>query len=111
VTLEELYDPAMTAQTQEEADAHLERIVAHLSTLPDAPVDEAQLLELARGNLGYWSGYYSAEVAARVEQLYGAIHPYLGPMSLRRALTPEDILRTGQRLGEEIREEEERRGG
>lgn len=90
MTWNELYDPAMTAETEEEAKAHLARIMAYLRANLTAPPDEDDLRAIVRRNLGYWAGYYALDIAARVERLYGAVHPLLGPVAERRALFPSD---------------------
>lgn len=44
-------------------------------------------------NLGYTAGWYSEETRERVERLYGAVHPVLGPVS--RHLTIDKIMELG----------------
>jgi len=63
--------------------------------------EEAEKRE--RSNLGYWSGYYSTEIQARVERLFGAVHPVFGSTTSTRQLTPEETIKIGQQMGEKVR--------
>jgi hypothetical protein len=55
-----------------------------------------------RLNIGYWSGYYDRQTMAKVRELYGFGHPFIGPDD-----TPEQILEKGEVLGRQIRYESE----
>lgn len=93
VTYGEKYGPAMEVKTKAEAEAYFNECVAHTMRVdPAIPIEEAQRIE--RLNIGYWSGYCSRDVMARVEELYGFGHPFI-----RLTDTPEDVLRKGMELG------------
>lgn len=90
-TYGEKYDPAMEVATQEEAQAYFELCVQHTMSFGKTR-DEAERCE--RLNIGYWSGYYSRDTMAKIRELYGFCHPFIGPDD-----TPEQILEKGKVLG------------
>jgi hypothetical protein len=55
-------------------------------------------------NIGYWSGYYSADTALRIQEIFKTSHPIFG----RRIPTADEALRRGMELGENAKRE--RRG-
>lgn len=81
------YGPAMEIETQEEADAYLEKLV--LMVAPGTPREEA--IKIEKSNLGYYAGYYDYNVRERVERLFRCKHPVFGaiaengPPSLKQA--------------------------
>lgn len=98
-TIGDVYGPAMAAQTQEEADAMLERIVARL-TGPGGVVSRDEALAGARRSLGYYAGYYDDETRARVEMLFKCEHPYFGPIAAGKP-TPAEALAIGMEIGKQ----------
>lgn len=100
-TTGEKYTRAMEITNEAEAEREFERLVQHMMQTHGKTREEAERIE--RANLGYYSGYFSTEVQARVEKLYGAVHPVFGPTSNPRQLTPAEVLRAGQQMGERIR--------
>lgn len=91
----ELLRTAMEAQTQDQADAMFGILVAESMM---AGKSEAEALELTRGNLGYFAGYYSHEVRERVERLYKCEHPVFGSIAKNGPPTPEAALEAGIEL-------------
>ena len=71
MTFGETYDHAMTIETQEEAEG------------------------LARGNLGYWAGYFDHATRERVERLFRCEHPVFGSVAEKGPPTPEEAFRLG----------------
>lgn len=98
MTSGEKYNPAMALTTQAEADLYFARLVERtMRVRPELTREEAEQLE--RANLGYWTGYHSHETAERVERLFNACHPVLGPVEWRRQYTADEILAMGYERG------------
>lgn len=76
ITYGDKYGPAMDITDEHEAQAYFEKCVRHCMQFFEKTREEAEQIE--RFNLGYYSGYYSKEVAARVEALFRARHPIFG---------------------------------
>lgn len=53
----------------------------------------------ARSNIGYISGYYSSETAARILEIFDTSHPIFGTTRP----SPEEAFEAGKKLGESIR--------
>jgi hypothetical protein len=85
----EIYTPAMQVQTQEQADAYLERLVERAMRLRKCTPERAVREE--RRGLAYWAGYFSDETRRRVERLYKTAHPVFGTI----APDPEQALAAG----------------
>jgi hypothetical protein len=96
MTIGDKYGPAMEITEQVDADEYFERCVAH-SMLHG--LDRAKAEECERSNLGYYAGYYSREVRARVERLYRCEHPVFGSIEKNGAPTPERALEAGLTAG------------
>lgn len=52
---------------------------------------------IARGNLGYFAGYYSGDVYTLINSAYGAVHPVFGMNPFK--VSPEDAYRRGLEEG------------
>ncbi len=89
ITYGEKYDPAMLITDRAEADAYLERCVAHTMGFGRSREDATRV---ERENLGYWAGYYGPEVRARVLAMFDAPHPIFGT----RDPTPEEAIEAGR---------------
>ncbi len=96
VTIGDKYSPAMKITDQGEADAYFEKCVRHCMTFGKTRV-EAESIE--RQNLGYFAGYYSHEVRARVEGLYRCAHPVFGAIKYNGAPTAEEAFAAGLARG------------
>jgi hypothetical protein len=86
---------AMEIQTQEEADACFEALVAEAMT--KAETDRAEAERRVRFALGYFAGYYGHEVRERVERLFRCEHPIFGPVA-NGVPSPDEIFRLGMSL-------------
>lgn len=93
----EKYSRAMGIETQAEANREFERLVQSTMRNLGKTREEAERIE--RTSLGYYAGYYSVEVQARVERLFGAVHPVFGATTNPHQLTPEEVLRIGMQVG------------
>lgn len=87
----EVLERAMAAKTREEAMAVLEEYTPVCTAANKCSPKEGRRIALS--NIGYYSGYHDRETRERVERLFGAVHPLLGPAS--RNLTPEQIFQIG----------------
>ena len=100
-TIDEIYGPAMSIQTQKEADIYLDRLIcAHIEENRDS-LEEA--LKVQRNNLGYYAGYCCAETRERVERLFKCAHPIFGSIAEKGQPTPEEAFEMGRKLGEKSR--------
>ena len=115
LTYQETLGPAMEVQTVEQAAALFEALCIYLDHRrqgrdPEPPSRES-LATQVRSNLGYYAGYYSDEVQAKAERLYGAVHPIFGSVRGKQ-MTAEEVFRKGVEMGkawvQENQEEKER---
>jgi len=95
ITLGDKYGPAMRLETQKDADAYFERLVAHCMA-HGSPRDDAERIE--RENLGYFAAYYGDETRARIERLFRCEHPILGAIATTGPVQPEAALEAGKAL-------------
>jgi hypothetical protein len=93
----ELYDPAMTIQTQEEASKYFNYLVDYYLEQFGGERHEAE--RIIKINLGYYAGYYDNETRARVEKLYTCEHPYFGRIAERGAPDASAALLMGLMIG------------
>lgn len=72
--------PAMKITEQEDADQYLTEYIAHIQKLLDKePRDDNMTAEqIAKVNIGYFSGYYDGATAERVNKLFRTTHPIFG---------------------------------
>jgi hypothetical protein len=102
------YGPAMEIVSQWEADAYFDALVDHQMRWSARYRPLRQTREEAenheRSNLGYYSGYYSHDVRARVERLFRCVHPMFGSVQ-NVTRTPEEIFQMGQDWARGIRPE------
>ena len=99
-TYEDKYDPAISIQSQAEADEYFEMLVVH-SMGAGKSREEAEGIE--RYNLGYWAGYYDNETRERVERLFKCAHPLFGAIAEKGPPTPEEAFQLGVELGKKSR--------
>ncbi len=95
-----IYGPAMEIEDQAEANAWFEQIVQFIMDDRTDNCDRAKAEDIARQNLGYFSGYYGIETQRRVERLFGACHPIFGPTQGGRNLTPKQACELGGKMAE-----------
>jgi hypothetical protein len=86
ISIADKYGPAMTIETQADADAYFEELVAHSMAFGHAR-EEAEAIE--RKSLGYYAGYFDADTRVRVERLFQCEHPFFGKIAERGQPTPE----------------------
>jgi len=98
LTIRDILGPAMKIKTKADAEQYMRALVAHYIKYA---VDEKYkipegALALARGNLGYYAGYYDPVTRDRVNKLFGAVHPIFG------ATTPtqKEAFEAGLKLGQ-----------
>lgn len=96
-TVQAIYEPAVAAKTQEEADEMFAKIMRYLKMAQIADHTEEELKEIALSNLGYYAGYYDHETRTRVRILYNARHPIFGDTEP----TPEEAIQAGMDLAQE----------
>jgi hypothetical protein len=99
ITIADKYSPAMTIETQEDADAYFERLVFHSEAWFGFERDEAVILE--RANLGYFAAYYNNETRERVERLFKCEHPVFGSIVENGPPTPEAAFQAGVAMAKE----------
>jgi len=95
------YTAAMEVTTQEEADKMFESLVK--ICMKQRPCNRGDAEAIQRQNLGYFAGYYSNEVRARVEKLYRCAHPIFGAIAVKGPPTAKQAFEAGRRLGKAAR--------
>ena|ERR1700742_2163162 len=99
---ESLYDRAMNATTQAQADECFDQLVALATASPEAPAPPVAM-KIVRSNLGYQAGYFGNACRERVERFYRCEHPVFGPIARVPPPTTWEALQLGlinsQRLG------------
>ena len=91
-TYGDIYGPAMSLTTREEADDWWESAVENLVTRGVSP---EEVEDTVSQSLGYWTGYYDAATAQQVFALFAhrnVSHPIFGK---RRDITPKEALDAG----------------
>ena len=91
MTIGECYHPAMRCETQEEADAWFEALVQRDMRYHGKSREEAESIQ--RHNIGYFSGYFDSERAARTMRLFKTSHPIFG----MACPTAEEALEAGKK--------------
>lgn len=97
MTIGECYHPAMACLTQPEADEWFKALVERDMRCFSKTREEAEALE--RTNIGYFSGYYDSDTAARALRLFRASHPFFGT----GRPTDEEAFEAGLRMGREAK--------
>jgi hypothetical protein len=80
LTIGEIFEGAMKATEKEEAKQYLNDYTAHIQKYLDETPDPNGLtaMEIAKQNLGYYSGYYNKEIYERIMELFETEHPVFG---------------------------------
>ncbi len=105
-TYGDLYEPAMRVKTKKDAEAYLMALVDHaMKQEAEKPRKEERrsrdaIVNIIKSNIGYWTGYYDGETAARVQGLFGAVHPIFGATRP----TQEEALKKGMELGRKAKQ-------
>ncbi len=98
-TFGETLGPAMEINDQSEADDYFEQLVRNYMDY-DKSRSRKISESIVRENLGYWAGYYGADVQERVNLLFGTTHPIFGDT----CPSTEEAFEAGKQLGENIRD-------
>jgi hypothetical protein len=99
-TYGELYEPAVAAQTPEEAKQHWEKLVQYVIDHNDSILDRTEAEKVVKTNLGYFAGYHDNSTRERVERLYDCAHPVFGKIAQNGPPSPEEAFAAGLRAGE-----------
>lgn len=103
----ELFERAMAAGSQSEADEIFESLVqAKLSCackkcLSDPAASRVKAEAIVREALGYMAGYYCNNTRERVERLFKCEHPIFGAIAKKGAVTADEAFAIGLKLGAE----------
>ena len=91
---------AMEAQTVEEADAFVKKVLAenHIGTK-----DWAEKERILRSNIAYFAGYYDQETRERIERVFKTAHPIFGSAAANGELDPMVAFRLGEAAGTAMR--------
>lgn len=93
ITIREKYGPAMDIMNQVEADAYFEQCCTHCMSFGK---NRAEAEKIEKSNLGYYAGYYSHEIRARVERLFNCSHPVFGSIAENGPPSFEQALEAGK---------------
>lgn len=97
-TMGETYTDALgSITTPEDAQEYLEALIECAIHHWGQSREEAEKIQ--RSNIGYMSGYFSTKEMARIQSLFGVVHPIFGGMAEFEKLTTEDIIQKGIDLG------------
>jgi hypothetical protein len=94
----DLYNPAMSVATREEATEYLAALVRRNIRVSGNSQEEAERVE--RINVGYWTGYCDEVTAACAQELYGFGHPIFGKF----VPSAQEALVVGLAMGAAMRE-------
>jgi hypothetical protein len=95
LTYGEALSPAMEITDEADAQQYLNDYIAYTQKHLDKNPSDKTASEIARINLGYYAGYYSHDVRARVEKLFNCSHPVFGSIKEKGVPTPEEAFNAG----------------
>ena len=98
MTLLEIMQKVNEGITKDEASAIF---AAQVEDLKGLGVEEAEARRRVKANIGYFAGYYSAELQDKAYDLFETEHPIFG----RSHPTPEEALRLGIEHGQRMKAE------
>lgn len=102
LTFGDILHPAMAITDQADADQYLAAYIQNIrEDRKDLPEGSTEPEKVAKGNLGYFAGYYDSETRQRVERLFKCAHPVFGSIADNGVPTAEEALEAGRRLGAE----------
>lgn len=98
LTYGEALSPIVEIKTEEEARQYLHDYAVFIQKYLDKKPDPKgrTAIQIAKINIGYFSGYYDSETNKRVQELFNTAHPIFG----RTEPTPEKALVAGKRFAE-----------
>ena len=77
-TYGELYGPAMKIKNRPDARLYFEALVMYSLQEEGLTIDEKEVRQNIKDNLGYYAGYYDDETRLRVEEIFECAHPMFG---------------------------------
>lgn len=102
-TMGEVFDKALqlAKEDKEEALEFFKEYVKHILEDNDEvnSLDEAE--KIAKGNFGYFAGYYDPEVCDIIYKTYQCSHPIFGDKPFE--VSPEDALKKGLEMGSKLK--------
>tara|TARA_B100000614_G_scaffold262909_1_gene300545 strand:+ start:104394 stop:104810 length:417 start_codon:yes stop_codon:yes gene_type:complete len=94
----ETLGPAMEIETEDEARQYLDNYVDWM--VVKHGMSRVEALNVAKQNIGYYSGYYGVDTQRRVERVFKCVHPIFGSTSGEQ-MSVQEILEQGRKMGEE----------
>lgn len=101
----EALGPAMEIIDPEDAAQYFWEYVKYIEKNLE-PGSDKSAYEIAKINIGYYAGYYSAETRARIEMLFETEHPIFGSIAENGVPSPEEAYRKGLELAKSHKNEE-----
>jgi hypothetical protein len=98
LTYGESLSSAMKITDQEIADEYLKDYVKYIMENMDNPNYE-EAINIAKSNIGYFSGYCDNKTRDRVERLFKCSHPVFGSIKENGTPTPKEIFEMGKKIG------------
>lgn len=101
LTYAECLNPAMEITDPAEAKQYLRDYIAFIQKYLDKEPrgDNVTAEEIAKKNLGYWTGYQDNKTAARVMELFDCSHPIFG----KARPSAKDAFEAGKKMGSKKR--------
>lgn len=100
------YEAAMHLETEEQAEAWLDKISAEY--LQNNPLAEPEATRTKfRESAAYYAGYFGQDTRARVERIFKTAHPILGAWDRPDPLSIPDIIKLGFEFGQRVRAHQE----
>lgn len=101
----EVLGPAMRVENHEEAARYFKRLILYMMRF--YPKDEQtgkkktmeEHIQIQKGNLGYYAGYYDSDTQRRVAKYFGAVHPIFGTAGV----TPKEAFEAGVAAGKRLK--------
>jgi len=95
---------AMEITNKDDAKQYLNEYIKHIQKFIDSDDNRKNesAEETAKGNLGYYAGYYSNDVRERVEELFGCSHPLFGTIKENGIPTPKQAFEIGIKYSNRI---------
>jgi len=98
LTYRECLDPAMKITDAEDAQQYLKSYVKFIEKIlkKEPNKDGLTAIEIAKIDIGYWTGYYNSETRARIEKLFFTSHPIFGSIEKNGIPTAEKAFKMGK---------------
>ncbi len=81
----DIVDRALLVATKEEAAAFIEEMAAEFrdATRGPVPTGVEESHRICRKNLAFYAGFRDIDTRRKLEQLFDAVHPVLGPVPVK----------------------------